>query len=36
VPGLINIVFGAGDRKVYFYDSSGNIGKPMKLSDFVK
>ena len=35
-PGKINIVFGAGDRKVYFYNSSGVIGKPMKLEDFLK
>ena len=32
----INIVVGAGDRKVYFYNSSGVIGKPMKLKDFLK
>jgi hypothetical protein len=33
--GGINIVVGAGDKKVYFYNSSGNIGKPMKLKDFM-
>jgi hypothetical protein len=35
VPGKINIVFGAGDKKVYFYNRSGVIGKPMKLKDFL-
>jgi hypothetical protein len=33
--GGINIVVGAGDKKVYFYNSSGVIGKPMKLKDFM-
>jgi len=32
----INIVVGAGDKKVYFYNSSGVIGKPMKLKDFMR
>jgi hypothetical protein len=32
----INIVIGAGSKKVYFYDSSGVIGHPMKLKDFLK
>lgn len=31
----INIVVGAGDKKVYFYNSNGVIGKPMKLKDFM-
>ena len=31
----INIVVGAGNKKVYFYNSSGVIGKPMKLKDFL-
>jgi hypothetical protein len=35
LPGQINIVFGAGDKKVYFYNRSGVIGKPMKLKDFL-
>ena len=33
--GGINIVVGAGDKKVYFYNGSGVIGKPMKLKDFM-
>ena len=35
IPGQINIVLGAGEKKVYFYDSSGDIGKAMKLKDFL-
>jgi hypothetical protein len=35
IPGTINIVFGARDKTVYFYNSSGVIGKPMKLKDFL-
>jgi hypothetical protein len=35
VPGKINIVFGAGNSKVYFYNSSGVIGKPMSLKSFL-
>ena len=35
VPGQINIVFGARDHKVYFYNNAGGIGKPMKLKDFL-
>ena len=35
VPGQINIVFAARDHKVYFYNSAGNIRKPMKLKDFL-
>jgi len=31
----INIVVGAGDRKVHFYNSSGLIGKAMNLKDFM-
>ena len=31
----INIVVGAGNKKVYFYNSSGTIGS-MKLKDFMK
>ncbi|MGH7839078.1 MAG: hypothetical protein ACREQC_14800 [Candidatus Binataceae bacterium] len=31
----INLVAGAGDKKVYFYNSSGFIGKPMKLKHFL-
>jgi hypothetical protein len=33
--GPISIVVGAGDKKVYFYNSSGVIGSPMKLKDFM-
>ena len=33
--GGINIVVGASDKKVYFYNSNGAIGKPMKLKDFM-
>jgi RHS repeat-associated protein len=32
----INIVVGARNKRVYFYNSSGVIGKPMKLKDFLK
>jgi hypothetical protein len=32
----INIVLAAREKKVYFYDSSGVIGHPMKLKDFLK
>ena len=32
----INIVIGAGNKRVYFYDSSGVIGRPMKLKNFLK
>jgi hypothetical protein len=35
LPGQINIVFGARDHKVYFYNNAGDIGKPMKLKDFL-
>jgi len=35
LPGQINIVFGARDHKLYFYNSVGDIGKPMKLKDFL-
>jgi RHS repeat-associated protein len=35
LPGRINIVFGARDNKVYFYNNSGVIGNPMKLKDFL-
>jgi RHS repeat-associated protein len=31
----INLVVGAGDKKVYFFNGSGVIGKPMKLKDFM-
>jgi len=31
----INLVVGAADRKVYFFNGSGQIGKPMKLKDFM-
>jgi hypothetical protein len=31
----INLVVGAGDKKVYFFNGSGQIGKPMKLKDFM-
>ena len=31
----INLVVGAADRKVYFYNGSGQIGKPMKFKDFM-
>src|SRR5581483_6837854 len=33
--GPINLVVGAADKKVYFYNGSGVIGKPMKLKDFM-
>jgi RHS repeat-associated protein len=33
--GPINLVVGAADKKVYFYNGSGAIGKPMKLKDFM-
>jgi hypothetical protein len=32
-PGTY-IVFGARDKKVYFYDSAGTVGKPMSLKEF--
>ncbi|HTS11580.1 MAG TPA: hypothetical protein VMH00_05645 [Candidatus Limnocylindrales bacterium] len=32
----INIVVGAGDKRVYFYNHQGVIGKPMKLKDFLR
>jgi hypothetical protein len=32
----INIVIGAGNKQVYFYNSSGVIGSPMSLKDFMK
>ncbi len=32
----INIVVGAREKKVYFYNSSGVIGEPIKLKDFLK
>jgi hypothetical protein len=32
----INIVIGASDKKVYFYNRSGQIGKPVKLKEFLK
>jgi hypothetical protein len=35
LPGVINIVFAAREGKVYFYNSAGVIGKPMKLKDFL-
>ena len=35
IPGQINIVLAAGEKKVYFYDSSGVIGKSIKLKDFL-
>ncbi len=31
----INLVVGAADKKVYFFNGSGQIGKPMKLKDFM-
>ncbi|HVR26747.1 MAG TPA: hypothetical protein VMU26_25915 [Candidatus Polarisedimenticolia bacterium] len=31
----INLVVGAADKKVYFFNGSGVIGKPMKLKDFM-
>ena len=36
IPGHINIVFSARENRVYFYDRSGIIGKPMKLKDFLR
>jgi hypothetical protein len=35
IPGQINIVLAADEKKVYFYDSSGVIGKSIKLKDFL-
>jgi len=35
VSGRINIVFATGENKVYFYNNSGVIGKPMKMKDFL-
>jgi hypothetical protein len=35
VPGQTHILFAAGEKKVYFYDSSGVIGRPMSLKDFL-
>jgi hypothetical protein len=35
-PGLINIVFAAREKKVYFYDRAGQIGKAMNLKDFLR
>ena len=32
----INIVVGAGDKRVYFYNKSGLIGQPIKLKDFMR
>ena len=32
----INIVVGAADKKVYFYNTSGQIGEPIKLKDFMR
>jgi len=32
----INIVVGAGNGKVYFYDSSGTVGAPISMKDFMK
>jgi hypothetical protein len=34
-PGIY-IVFGAREKNVYFYDSSGVIGKPIGLRDFLR
>jgi hypothetical protein len=31
----INLVVGAADKKVYFFNGDGVIGKPMKLKDFM-
>jgi RHS repeat-associated protein len=36
LPGVINIVFGVADKVVYFFNSSGQIGNPMTLKDFLK
>jgi hypothetical protein len=35
IPGQINIVLAAGEKKVYFYERSGVIGRPVKLKDFL-
>ena len=32
----INLVVGAADKKVYFFNGSDQIGDPMKLKDFMK
>ena len=32
----ISLVVGAANKKVYFYDSAGAIGHPMKLKKFLK
>jgi hypothetical protein len=31
----INLVVGAADKKVYFFNGDGVIGKPMKLKEFM-
>jgi len=36
VDSKINIVFGAGDKQVYFYNTSGVIGMPISLKDFLR
>ena len=36
IAGQINIVFAAYDHTVYFYNSAGNIGKPMSMKNFIK
>jgi RHS repeat-associated protein len=35
-PNAINLVVGAQDKKVYFFNASGPIGSPMKLKDFMR
>jgi hypothetical protein len=35
IPGQINIVLAAREKRVYFYDKDGIIDKPIKLKDFL-
>jgi RHS repeat-associated protein len=35
-PNAINLVVGAGNNKVYFFNGSGRIGKPISWKDFMK
>jgi RHS repeat-associated protein len=35
-PSAINLVVGAKDKKVYFFNASGQIGNPIKLRDFMR
>jgi hypothetical protein len=35
-PSAINLVVGAKDKKVYFFNGSDQIGNPIKLKDFMR